>query len=121
MLMRLGQLRRLVREVLRESSAGIGVTSSPVAPDGAYPYDIDIFGHGILTPGESIDFHSFRPDDPKLALGMKRDAATNANAVHPVSLGLVGVAARGDSAQPTGTDDLDTDPQGDLEEETPEI
>lgn len=119
MRMRLGQLRRLIREALRESSAGIGVTSSPVDPDGAYPYDL--FTHGELTPGESIDFHSFRPDDPKRALGMTWDPTTNANAVHPVSLGQVGVAARGDSAQPKGADDLSDNSSDDLMDDNAQI
>jgi len=117
MKIKLKRLRQLVREeLLREYPAGIGLVS-PVDPDGAYDYDYDIFDHGQLVPGETIDYHTFRSDDPKKQLGMTWDEKDPC-AVHPAALGLVGVASRGDNAQPRGADNLSTNPEGDLETST---
>lgn len=79
---RLGELRRVIRQVLEEGPVGPGVTANPTEPNGFYPYEIergaDMGGSWYRSPGKSPggDGDPGRPADPAEYIGFKTKGAT---------------------------------------------
>jgi len=84
MKIRLSELRRIIRRILREGPAGPGVTSDPTDQKGFYPYDIergvDIQGYWYKSPGDKGSNDPMRPDDPEEYIGFKTKGTTPADA-----------------------------------------
>ena len=80
MKIRIGEIRRIVRQVLLESyggALGVDPTKLDASSKGFYPYDIergvDIAGKWYRSPGEKTGDPG-RPDDPAKYIGMTSDA-----------------------------------------------
>ena len=84
MKIRLSELRRIIRRILRENPSGPGVTADPTDVKGFYPYDIergaDIHGYWYKSPGDKGSSDPMRPDDPEEYIGFKTKGATPADA-----------------------------------------
>lgn len=84
MRMRLGELRRIIRDVLREGPTGPGVSSDPTDVKGFYPYEIergtDIYNYWYKSPGDKGSNDPMRPEDPEEYVGFKTKGSTPADA-----------------------------------------
>lgn len=80
----LGELRRIIRHVLREGPSGPGVSSDPTDVKGFYSYETDrgtdIHGYWYKSPGDKGSNDPMRPDDPEEYIGFKTKGATPADA-----------------------------------------
>lgn len=85
-LIRLGDLRKIIREMIAEGPAGPGVSADPTAQSGFYPYDlergVDIYGYWYRSPGRTpgSDGDPMRPADAAEYIGFKTKGATPADA-----------------------------------------
>ncbi len=81
MRIRIGEIRSLIRKVLREGGpAGPGISSDPTDVKGFYPYEVergtDIFGYWYKSPGDKGSSDPMRPEDPEEYIGFKTKGAT---------------------------------------------
>ena len=76
-----GNLRRLIGNILREGPSGPGVTANPTDVKGFYPYEVDrgvdIHGFWYRSPGRSpgADGDPGRPTDAEEYIGFKTKGA----------------------------------------------
>jgi hypothetical protein len=85
MMIRLGELRRLIRRNLAEGPCGPGVTADPTDVKGFYPYETergtDIHSYWDRSPGDkSTGSNPGRPEDAEEYVGFKTKGATPADA-----------------------------------------
>lgn len=82
MRIRIGELRRIIRQELFESSPG--VTADPTEVRGFYDYEVergtDIHGYWYKSPGDKGSNDPMRPEDPEEYVGFKTKGATPADA-----------------------------------------
>lgn len=82
MKIRISELRRIIRQVLSESSPG--VTADPTDVKGFYDYDlergVDIHSFWYKSPGDKGSGDPMRPEDPEEYIGFKTKGATPADA-----------------------------------------
>ena len=80
MKVRLGELRKIIRKIIKENPTGPGVTADPTKKDGFYPYEIergaDIHGYWYRSPGDKGSGNPGRPDDAEEYIGFKTKGAT---------------------------------------------
>jgi hypothetical protein len=80
----IGELRRIIRQVLLEGAVGPAIAADPTEVKGFYPYDIergtDIHGYWYKSPGDKGSSNPMRPDDPEEYIGFKTKGATPADA-----------------------------------------
>jgi hypothetical protein len=80
--MSLGELRRVIRDVLSEGPSGPGVTADPTEIRGFYPYEtergVDILSTWYRSPGAAPGSSGDpgRPADPAEYIGFKTKGAT---------------------------------------------
>jgi hypothetical protein len=86
MLIRISELRKIIREMITEGPAGPGVAADPTETSGFYPYELergtDIYGYWYRSPGRSpgSDGDPMRPADAAEYIGFKTKGATPADA-----------------------------------------
>ena len=86
MKIKISELRKIIRSVLKEGPSGPGVTADPTEKSGFYPYEItrgvDIQGYWYKSPGREpgTEGDPGRPTDAAEYIGFKTKGATPADA-----------------------------------------
>lgn len=77
MRIRIGEIRKIIRRVIKENPAGAAVAADPTDVKGFYPYDLergtDIHGFWYKSPGRTAgsDGDPGRPADASEYIGLK--------------------------------------------------
>lgn len=80
----IGELRRIIRQVLLEGPTGPAITADPTDVKGFYDYEVergaDIHGYWYKSPGDKGSNDPMRPEDAEEYIGFKTKGTTPADA-----------------------------------------